>query len=106
MSEKVLKAEGFKADGILVMKDDIEGKWQVASVNQWIKNGNEIAELFASAPRLKAENERMKRILKQINIIMHETNSINSGHKYISTCGNIQIYTDEFNEEALQGDEG
>ena len=56
MSEKILKIENFKADGILVMKDDIEGNWQVASVNQWIKNGNEIAELFASAPELLNQN--------------------------------------------------
>ena len=67
MSEKVLKAENFVADGICVMKNDIEGRWQVASVNQWVKNGNEIAELFASAPELLKQNKALLEALEDWN---------------------------------------
>ena len=67
MSKKVLKAENFVADGICVMKEEPQGIWQVASVNQWVKNGNEIAELFASAPELLKQNKALLEALEDWN---------------------------------------
>ena len=101
MSEKVLKAENFVADGICVMKNDIEGRWQVASVNQWVKNGNEIAELFASAPELLKQNQTLLKALKGIKKAVHEAKCL-AGNNAPSNM----IYNALKVAEAIQGEQG
>jgi len=128
MSKKVLKAENFVADGICVMKEEPQGIWQVASVNQWVRNGNELAELFASAPQLKAdlvfindeyhkcknsleasrlanstfkdENSALREALKDTNVYLKWLKSIGSAYPSVRIEENERIIA-----EAIQGDE-
>ena len=47
-SRKIVEIKSFTSDGMVINK----GEWIIASVNQWIKNRDEIATLFACAPDL------------------------------------------------------